>query len=145
MLAPHLAQLAQKVRTMRILVIDDDTKLTDLLQLVFESKGFGVTIANSGVQALESLETELPEAVLLDLMMPGMSGLEVCQRIRSNPRTSNVPVVVLTAKTGTKSKQELLKAGATDYLVKPVPLNDLVSRIGALVSNTGPPAATVLT
>jgi DNA-binding response OmpR family regulator len=130
---------------MRILVIDDDTKLTDLLQLVFESKGFGVTIANSGVQALESLETELPEAVLLDLMMPGMSGLEVCQRIRANPRTSNVPVVVLTAKTGTKSKQELLKAGATDYLVKPVPLNDLVSRIGALVSNTGPPAATVLT
>jgi DNA-binding response OmpR family regulator len=130
---------------MRILVIDDDTKLTDLLQLVFESKGFGVTIANSGIQALESLETELPEAVLLDLMMPGMSGLEVCQRIRANPRTSNVPVVVLTAKTGTKSKQELLKAGATDYLVKPVPLNDLVSRIGALVSNTGPPAATVLT
>jgi DNA-binding response OmpR family regulator len=130
---------------MRILVIDDDTKLTDLLQLVFESKGFGVTIANSGIQALESLETELPEAVLLDLMMPGMSGLEVCQRIRANPRTSNVPVVVLTAKTGTKSKQELLKAGATDYLVKPVPLNDLVSRIGALVSNTGPPDATVLT
>ena len=145
MLARHLAQLAQKVRTMRILVIDDDTKLTDLLQLVFESKGFGVTIANSGIQALDSLETELPEAVLLDLMMPGMSGLEVCQRIRANPRTSNVPVVVLTAKTGTKSKQELLKAGATDYLVKPVPLNDLVSRIGALVSNTGPPAATVLT
>ena len=145
MIARHLAQLALKVRTMRILVIDDDTKLTDLLQLVFESKGFGVTIANSGVQALESLETELPEAVLLDLMMPGMSGLEVCQRIRANPRTSNVPVVVLTAKTGTKSKQELLKAGATDYLVKPVPLNDLVSRIGALVANTGPPAATVLT
>jgi two-component system cell cycle response regulator len=141
-LAPHLAQ---KVRTMRILLIDDDTKLTDLLQLVFESKGFGVTIANSGIQALESLETELPEAVLLDLMMPGMSGLEVCQRIRANPRTSAVPVVVLTAKSGIESKQELLKAGATDYLVKPVPLNDLVSRIGALVTDTGPPAATVLT
>jgi DNA-binding response OmpR family regulator len=130
---------------MRILLIDDDTKLTDLLQLVFESKGFGVTIANSGIQALESLETELPEAVLLDLMMPGMSGLEVCQRIRANPRTSAVPVVVLTAKSGIESKQELLKAGATDYLVKPVPLNDLVSRIGALVTDTGPPAATVLT
>lgn len=130
---------------MRILMIDDDTKLTDLLQLVFESKGFGVTIANNGIQALESLETELPEAVLLDLMMPGMSGLEVCQRIRANPRTSNVPVVVLTAKSGIESKQELLEAGATDYLVKPVPLNDLVSRIGALVDSTGPPTATVLT
>ena len=130
---------------MRILVIDDDTKLTDLLQLVFESKGFGVTIANSGTQALESLETELPEAVLLDLMMPGMSGLEVCQWIRGNPRTSNVPVVVLTAKTGIESKQELLEAGATDYLVKPVPLNDLVNRIGALVTNTNSTAATVLT
>ena len=130
---------------MRILVIDDDTELTDLLPLVFESKGFGVTIANSGMQALESLETELPEAVLLDLMMPGMSGLEVCQRIRANPRTSNVPVVVLTAKTGIESKQELLKAGATDYLVKPVPLNDLVSCIGALVTHTDPTAATVLT
>jgi DNA-binding response OmpR family regulator len=119
--------------------------LTDLLQLVFESKGFGVTIANSGTQALESLETELPEAVLLDLMMPGMSGLEVCQWIRGNPRTSNVPVVVLTAKTGMESKQELLEAGATDYLVKPVPLNDLVNRIGALVTNTNSTAATVLT
>ena len=130
---------------MRILVIDDDTKLTDLLQLVFESKGFGVTVANSGLQALTSLETELPEAVLLDLMMPGMSGLEVCQQIRANPRTSSVPVVVLTAKSSTESKQELMKAGATEYLVKPVPLNDLISRIGALVNRPDPPAATVLT
>jgi DNA-binding response OmpR family regulator len=130
---------------MRILVIDDDSKLTDLLQLVFESKGFGVTIANSGLQALASLETELPEAVLLDLMMPGMSGLEVCQHIRANPRTSSVPVVVLTAKSGTESKQELMKAGATDYLVKPVPLNDLISRIGALVDRPNPPTATVMT
>ena len=142
MLAPHLAQ---KVQTMRILVIDDDSKLTDLLQLVFESKGFGVTVANDGLQALASLETELPEAVLLDLMMPGMSGLEVCQHIRANPRTSSVPVVVLTAKSGIESKQELMNAGATDYLVKPVPLNDLISRIGALVDRPNPPTATVMT
>ena len=130
---------------MRILVVDDDTRLTDLLQLVFESKGFGVTIANNGMQALESLETELPEAILLDLMMPDMSGLEVCQQIRANPRTSNIPIVVLTAKPGMTSKRELLEAGATNYLVKPVPLNDLFHHIGAAVDGAAPSNVRVLT
>ena len=119
---------------MRILVVDDDTRLTELLKLVFECQGFGVTIANNGRQTLEILESELPEAILLDLMMPGMSGLEVCENIRANPRTANIPIIVLTAKSNPESKRELLAAGATQYLVKPVRPTELIKHIHAAVS-----------
>jgi DNA-binding response OmpR family regulator len=119
---------------MRILVVDDDTRLTELLKLVFECQGFGVTIANNGWQTLEILETELPEAILLDLMMPGMSGLEVCASIRANPRTANIPIIVLTARSSPESKRELLAAGATLYLVKPVRPTELINHIREAVS-----------
>jgi DNA-binding response OmpR family regulator len=119
---------------MRILVVDDDTRLTELLKLVFESQGFGVTIANNGQQTLEILETELPEAILLDLMMPGMSGMEVCESIRANPRTANIPIIILTAKSSPESKQELLEVGATQYLVKPVRPTELINHIREAVS-----------
>ncbi len=130
---------------MRILVVDDDTNLTELLQLVFESKGFGVTIADSGEQTLEILAEELPEVILLDLMMPGMSGLEVCKRIRANPRTCNIPIIVFTAKAGPESKQELMDAGATDYLVKPVLPLDLIRRIQEVASLSTSSVPSVLT
>jgi DNA-binding response OmpR family regulator len=119
---------------MRILVVDDDTRLTELLKLVFESQGFGVTIANNGRQTLEILETELPEAILLDLMMPGMSGMDVCESIRANPRTANIPIIVLTAKSSPESKRELLEVGATQYLVKPVRPTELISHIREAIS-----------
>ena len=118
---------------MRILIVDDDTDLTELLRLVFESKGFGVTIAYNGEQTLEILEEELPEVVLLDLMMPGIGGLDVCRQIRSNPRTSNIPIIVLTAKADSESKRELKQAGAVDYLVKPVDTSDLIERMYEVV------------
>jgi DNA-binding response OmpR family regulator len=130
---------------MRILLVDDDINLTELLKLVFESRGFGVTIADSGEETLEILQNELPEAILLDLMMPGISGLEVCKRIRSDPRTSNIPVIVLTAKTGPESRTELMEAGATDYLVKPIMPNDLINRIQEIVTRSTSPTANVLT
>jgi DNA-binding response OmpR family regulator len=130
---------------MRILVVDDDTRLTQLLQLVFESRGFGVTVANSGQEALESVEKELPEAILLDLMMPGLSGVQVCQRLKTNPRTSNVPVVFLTAKTSPDARQEMMQAGAIDYLIKPIRPSDLIQRIRELTAPSARPGSSVLT
>ena len=130
---------------MRILVVDDDTRLTQLLQLVFESRGFGVTIAYNGEQALESLENELPEAILLDLMMPGMSGLEVCKHIRSNPRTSNIPVIVITAKYDTQTRQEMMDAGANEYLVKPFRPSELIKITREAVTQPPSSAVSVLT
>ena len=130
---------------MRILAVDDDRELTQLLQLVFESRGFGVTIANNGRQALDSLETELPEVILLDLMMPGMSGQEVCRQIRANPRTSNIPIIILTAKSDTETKREMMEAGATEYLVKPIRPIDLIQRTREAVLRSALSVAKVLT
>jgi two-component system cell cycle response regulator len=130
---------------MRILVVDDDINLTELLQLVFESRGFGVTVAHSGEQTLDVLEWELPEVILLDLMMPGMNGLEVCKRIRANPRTSNIPVIVLTAIPDGESKRKLMDAGATEYLIKPVRPNVLINRIREVSSLSTSPAPSGLT
>jgi DNA-binding response OmpR family regulator len=125
---------------MRILVVDDDTRLTEMLQLVFESRGFGVTIANNGEQALESLGRELPEAILLDLMMPGMSGLEVCRLVRANPRTSNIPIVILTARFDAEMRREVMEAGATEYLTKPLRPSELINCIREVVIHSAVPA-----
>jgi DNA-binding response OmpR family regulator len=130
---------------MRILAVDDDTQLTQLLQLVFESRGFGVTIANSGEQALEALEHELPEAILLDLMMPGMSGQEVCTEIRANPRTANIPIIILTARSDAKTRRELMDIGVTDYLIKPIRPSDLIECIREAVNQPAPSGVTVMT
>jgi DNA-binding response OmpR family regulator len=129
---------------MRILIVEDDTALTQLLQLVFESRGLGVTVAETGKKALESVVKEPPTVVLLDLMMPDVDGLEICRGIRANPRTADIPIVVLTAKTGEESREELLEAGATDYLIKPVRPSDLIKRIRALAEDRTP-ALTTLT
>jgi len=130
---------------MRILVVDDDTRLTQLLQLVFESRGFGVTIANDGQQALQSLAKELPEAILLDLMMPGMSGLEVCRLVRADPRTANIPIVILTARYDTAMQREAMQAGATEYLTKPIRPNDLINCLQEVVLHSVVPIVNVLT
>lgn len=126
---------------MEILLVDDDIRFTQLLQLVFESRGFGVTIANTEAQALEFLERKLPEAILLDLMAPAMSGLEVCKQIRANPRTSTVPVVFLSAKSDQETQRRAEEAGATEYLTKPIRPSDLISRVRAAVNHRTAPVA----
>ena len=130
---------------MRILLVDDDAGLIQLLQLVFESRGFGVTVAFNGTQALQALERELPEVVLLDLMMPDMDGFEICRKIRANPRTADIPIIVLTAKAGEGTKQEALAAGATEYLLKPVRPSKLIKRICAAAAQPAPSIVQALT
>jgi CheY-like chemotaxis protein len=114
---------------MKILVVDDDKRLTHLLQLVFESRGVSVTVANSGQQALECLKGELPEVILLDLVMPGMSGLDVCKQIQANPRTARIPIIVFTAKSSEEAQEDLMQAGAAEYLTKPIRPSALIKRI----------------
>lgn len=130
---------------MRILIVDDDKGLTQLLRLVFESKGFGVTIAHDGEQALEALKTELPEVILLDIMMPGMDGIEVCRQVRADPRTCDTPVIVLTAKSDPETRRLAIEAQATEYLVKPIRPSDLIQRLQAVVTQPSAPNVKVLT
>jgi two-component system response regulator MprA len=113
----------------RILVVEDDRRIRDLLRrgLIFE--GYTVEAAEDGESALRNARDKLPDAVILDLMLPGMDGLEVCKRLRS---ASNVPILILTARDTVPDRVTGLDAGADDYMVKPFAFDELLARLRAL-------------
>jgi two-component system, OmpR family, response regulator MtrA len=114
--------------TSRILVVDDDSSLAEMLTIVLQGEGFEATVVNDGAQALPTVRELQPDLVLLDLMLPGMNGIDVCRAIRAE---SGVPVVMLTAKTDTVDIVLGLESGADDYVVKPFKPKELVARIRA--------------
>ncbi|MEM5517279.1 PleD family two-component system response regulator [Henriciella sp. AS95] len=116
----------------RILVVDDILANRRLMQAKLEAKYYTVLLAENGVQALDTAENEQPEIILLDVMMPGMDGYEVCRRLKANPATSHIPVVMLTALSEATDRIRGLEAGADDFLTKPVDDFALMARIGAL-------------
>jgi two-component system, OmpR family, response regulator MtrA len=112
----------------RILVVDDDASLAEMLTIVLQGEGFETTVVGDGTGALPALRENSPDLVLLDLMLPGMNGIDVCRAIRAE---SGVPVVMLTAKTDTVDVVLGLESGADDYVVKPFKPKELVARIRA--------------
>jgi len=114
--------------TSRILVVDDDSALAEMLTMVLEGEGFEVVHAVDGNDALEQFERTDPDLVLLDVMLPFLSGVQVCEKIRE---TSGVPVIMLTARTDTDDIVRGLEAGADDYVVKPFNPQELMARIRA--------------
>ncbi len=122
--------------TQSILVVDDDSDTLTLIGLTLQRRGFEVIKAQSGAQALSLLEHDLPDLVVLDVMMPNMDGYEVCREIKGDPRTQKLPVVMLTAKAQTASQLEGFRSGAIDYITKPVHPQDLVARIQAVLDQT---------
>ncbi len=116
-----------------ILVIDDDFDTLTLIGLTLQRRGFSVRKAQSGPEALELLRDDLPDLVIADVMMPLMDGYEVCRTIKGDPRTAHLPVVMLTAKAQTSSQLEGFRAGAIDYITKPVHPQELISRISAVL------------
>jgi DNA-binding response OmpR family regulator len=118
----------------KILVVDDESDIVDLAELYLKSDGFEVTRAKSGSEALESLAAGAPDLVLLDIMLPGMDGWEVCRRIRA---ASEVPVVFLTARGDPVDRVVGLELGADDYVVKPFHGRELVARVRAVLRRTG--------
>ncbi len=103
----------------KILVVDDEPDVLRLIAATLEHNGYDVVTADSGPKALRVLENSLFDLVILDVMMPGMSGFEVCRKIKSNPKHQSVPVVFLTAKWGGEALREGLEAGALMYIQKP--------------------------
>jgi DNA-binding response OmpR family regulator len=112
-----------------ILVVDDDPNSLDIVRTYLESRGYTVATALDGKQALSRLEEIRPAVVLLDVMMPGMDGWEVARLIKNHPQYSDVRVVMLTARSDFADKHEGLRAGADDYLVKPIRLEELGQRV----------------
>lgn len=110
----------------RILVVDDDPALSEMIGIVLRSEGFDPAFCADGAQALDAFRAAKPDLVLLDVMLPGMDGTEVCARLREE---SGVPVIMLTAKSDTVDVVAGLEAGADDYVVKPFNPKELVARI----------------
>ncbi|MDQ2983575.1 MAG: response regulator transcription factor [Actinomycetota bacterium] len=120
---------------MKILVVDDERAVRESLRRALELEGYEIDLAEDGDEALGRLEAEQPDAVILDVLMPGVDGLEVCRRIRSTG--SKLPVLMLTARDAVENRVEGLDAGADDYVTKPFALEELLARVRALLRRTG--------
>lgn len=116
-----------------ILAIDDEEHILELLSYNLESNGFRVLTADSGEDGLELLEREAVDLVLLDIMLPGIDGMEMLKRIRKNPDTTDLPVIMLTAKSEEINKVLGLEVGADDYISKPFGIYELVARVKAVL------------
>jgi DNA-binding response OmpR family regulator len=116
--------------TARILIVDDDPLLIELFSILLKAHGYEVLRAGNGVEALEKIEKENPDLILLDLMMPDMDGIEVCRRVRAQHQ---VPILIISALDHPGTIAEALDAGADDYLVKPVPGGVLLARVARLL------------
>ena len=125
----------------RVLIVDDDTALAEMLGIVLRGEGYEPTLCPDGDQALAMFREHKPDLVLLDLMLPGMDGIDVCRAIRAE---SGVPIVMLTAKTDTIDIVVGLESGADDYVVKPFKPKELVARIRARLRRTEEPAPELL-
>jgi DNA-binding response OmpR family regulator len=127
----------------RLLMIEDDARLAQMVTEYLAQSGYAVTHANDGEKGLEQLPLLQPELVILDLMMPGIDGLEVCRRIRALPNDSaRVPVLMLTAKGDPMDRIIGLELGADDYLPKPFEPRELLARIRAVLRRRGEPTGT---
>jgi two-component system response regulator RegX3 len=125
----------------KILVVEDEASFSDALAYLLGREGFEVSVADTGTGALEEFDRHGADLVLLDLMLPGLPGTEVCRQIRSR---SNVPVIMLTAKDGEVDKVVGLELGADDYVTKPYSTRELVARIRAVLRRQGEDDASVV-
>jgi DNA-binding response OmpR family regulator len=114
----------------KILVVEDEAALLDTLEYNLNRQGYEVCTASDGIEALRVAESQLPDVVVLDLMLPGLDGYEVCSRLR---QTSNVPILMLTARAEEVDKIVGLEMGADDYLTKPFSMRELMARVKALL------------
>lgn len=116
-----------------ILVVDDERENLELLEGVLSSTSHAVRMAGGGREALQAVETEVPDLILLDLMMPGVSGFEVCEMLRADPRTARIPIIIITALAQLGVKERALALGADDYLTKPIQRADVLARVEAML------------
>ncbi|SDH18036.1 two-component system, OmpR family, response regulator MprA [Rhodococcus triatomae] len=132
----HISVGAATLSGMRILVVDDDRAVRESLRRSLSFNGYTVELAVDGLDALEQIAASRPDALVLDVMMPRLDGLEVCRRLRSTG--DDLPILVLTARDSVSERVAGLDAGADDYLPKPFALEELLARLRALLRRAGP-------
>ena len=119
----------------RILAVDDEPHILKLVAFSLKSGGYEVLEATNGLSAIEIAEVEQPDLVLLDVMMPALDGYEACSRLKENPATRDIPVVMLTAKTQAAEQKAGLERGAMGYICKPFTPKDLVAQVRSLIGD----------
>ena len=118
-----------------ILIVDDEPNIVMSLEFLMRRDGYDVQVARSGDEALDALSNSVPDLVLLDIMIPGPDGYEICKKIRANPDWCDIPVIMLTAKGREAERERGLAAGATDFVTKPFSTREFVDRVTALIEN----------
>ena len=121
----------------RILVVDDEVGALTLIGIMLERGGFEVLKAHDAYAALDLLQADRPDLIILDVMMPGMDGIELCGRLRAMPALEATPVLILSARGDPESIEQGLSAGANDYLQKPILHHDLITKIHELLGSDG--------
>jgi two-component system phosphate regulon response regulator PhoB len=117
---------------LRVLIIEDERGLTDVLEYNLQREGYDTSVAHDGQEGLRKAQTLLPDLILLDIMLPGMSGLDVCRELRGGERTRHIPIILLTAKAEETDQVVGFSLGADDYVTKPFSVKILLQRIKAL-------------
>lgn len=117
----------------KLLIIDDDIAITELMKALVKMEGFEATVVNDSLQAVEVARSFTPDLITLDLMMPGLTGFELCKIFSEDPELSSIPIIIISAKDDPESKQRALAAGAKEYVVKPFLVDDLMSAINSLI------------
>jgi two-component system phosphate regulon response regulator PhoB len=121
-----------------VLVVEDDESLRTLMEYNFSKEDFAVLVAKDGEEAIFRIEEDKPDIVVLDWMLPNVSGIEVCRRIRQNPETKGLPVIMLTARAEESDRVRGLDTGADDYVTKPFSMEELAARIRAVLRRLRP-------
>ena len=128
--------------TATILFVEDEADLRELVRYNLEAQGFRVSLAESGDEAVERIRDGVPDLILLDWMLPGLSGIELCRRWRSREETARTPIIMITARGEEEERVRGLATGADDYVVKPFSMPELVARIQALLRRSSPQLVT---
>lgn len=126
----------------KILIVEDEPSLVEVLTYNLQREGYEVAIAKEGREGLRKAQTLLPDLVLLDLMLPGLSGLDICRELRASPRTANIAILMLTAKSEETDQVVGFAVGADDYVTKPFSVKVLVQRIKVLLRRKDSPEPT---
>ncbi len=121
----------------KVLIVDDDLESLKLIGLMLQRRGYQIVAAQGGAQAMLRADSEQPDLIILDIMMPDMDGFEVCRKLRARPGTAHTPIIMFTAKTTVNDKVVGFQAGADDYLTKPIHPAELASRVEAILLRSG--------
>jgi two-component system alkaline phosphatase synthesis response regulator PhoP len=138
MASPHSDISERATMATQILLVDDEQDILDLLKYNLEAEGYRTMTATNGLQALELAQQNLPDLIILDVMLPGKDGWEVMRQLRQTPDTQHIPVIFLTAKGGEIDEVVGLELGAEDYIIKPISIRKLIARVKTALRKTAP-------